>query len=355
MLKRSLFAAASLASLAALTVSWQLALAAEKRETTLTHQMHAPPAAVSALGRIEPASRVLEIAAPSGNEGATIQQLLVEEGDHVEVGTPLAILDNFERRSAAVRLAEAEQRAAEARLSQVRAGALKSDLEAKRQEVNQHQTAQGYQAQRLARAKLLVPKQSIAVEEYETRQWEYEQTRFQYGRAAAELESLATVRDVDVDLAQREVEAARAVVEQRSADLDASRVVAPIAGTVLRIERRPGERLDTTGLLQLAQTDRMQVVAEVYEADLPRVRLGQPAQARVASSGLALAGEVVEIGRIVARKGVLSNDPISDIDARVVEVRIDLTLEPDSPVRRLSNARVEVLIDTRQQPTETRP
>ncbi|MCG8462969.1 MAG: hypothetical protein MI919_42335, partial [Holophagales bacterium] len=36
--------------------------------------------------------------------------------------------------------------------------------------------------------------------------------------------------------------------------------------------------------------------------------------------------------------------PISDIDARVVEVRIDLEAPADDPIRRLTHARVQILI-----------
>jgi HlyD family secretion protein len=41
---------------------------------------------------------------------------------------------------------------------------------------------------------------------------------------------------------------------------------------------------------------------------------------------------------------VLTNDPVSDTDARVVEVRIDLKSDQIESVARLSNARVEVTI-----------
>jgi len=57
-----------------------------------------------------------------------------------------------------------------------------------------------------------------------------------------------------------------------------------------------------------------------------------------------LAGQVAEIGHLVARKIVLTNDPVSDTDARVVEVRINLDQEHIARVARLSNARVEVSI-----------
>ena len=48
---------------------------------------------------------------------------------------------------------------------------------------------------------------------------------------------------------------------------------------------------------------------------------------------------------IVSRKVIFSNDPVADIDARVVEVRIRLSTEGGAKVAGLCNARVDVVID----------
>ena len=53
----------------------------------------AEPADVSALGRLEPENGVIRIAGPS-RPSAVIAQLLVEEGDRVVVGQPIAVLDS---------------------------------------------------------------------------------------------------------------------------------------------------------------------------------------------------------------------------------------------------------------------
>ncbi len=94
----------------------------------------------------------------------------------------------------------------------------------------------------------------------------------------------------------------------------------------------------------MGAVDDMQAVAEVFEADIPLIRIGQKAEVVVDSSGENLLGKVVEIGHLVARKIVLTNDPVSDTDARVIEVRIQLTEGDRQRVERLSNSRVEVRI-----------
>jgi HlyD family secretion protein len=68
----------------------------------------------------------------------------------------------------------------------------------------------------------------------------------------------------------------------------------------------------------------------------------------VGSSGLELPGVVEEIGLRVGRKDVLSNDPVSDTDARVVEVRVRLGPDGCREVAGLSNARVEVSIEAEE-------
>jgi ABC exporter DevB family membrane fusion protein len=88
----------------------------------------------------------------------------------------------------------------------------------------------------------------------------------------------------------------------------------------------------------------MYAVAEVYEADIGRVRVGQ--QARVSSPALprTLLGRVERIGLKIGRKDVLSTDPVADADARVVEV--DILLDDPEPAAALTNLRVDVVIES---------
>jgi HlyD family secretion protein len=135
----------------------------------------------------------------------------------------------------------------------------------------------------------------------------------------------------------------RASLQRAEADLELSTVRSPIDGQVLEIHAREGERVGPEGIAELGRTQSMYAVAEVYETDIGRVRLGQ--RARVTSPALprALEGEVERIGLKIGKKDVLSTDPVADADARVVEVEIRL-LEPDLAAR-LTNLRVDVVIE----------
>ena len=95
----------------------------------------------------------------------------------------------------------------------------------------------------------------------------------------------------------------------------------------------------------------MHAVAEVYEQDVGKVAIGQKAKVRIPTLGDDLTGQVVRKDLVVSRKVVFSNDPVADIDARVVEVRIELSPDDSRKVAGLSNARAEVAIDVgRQRP-----
>ncbi len=91
--------------------------------------------AVTALGRLEPRGEVIKIAAPPNMGGAKVTELLIEEGDFVKAGQRIAILDNYERKQAALALAEKEVRVAQANLEIVKAGAKQGEILAQKAEI----------------------------------------------------------------------------------------------------------------------------------------------------------------------------------------------------------------------------
>ncbi|MBE9114290.1 ABC exporter membrane fusion protein [Lusitaniella coriacea LEGE 07157] len=164
--------------------------------------------------------------------------------------------------------------------------------------------------------------------------------------AKATLNQIAEVRDVDVGLAQAELEDAIAGVQQAQAELDLAYVRAPSSGQILKIHTFPGEIISDRGIVELGQTRQMYVKAEVYETDISQVRLGQPSS--ITSDGFPgeLTGVVDEIGLQIGKKEVLSTNPAVDVDARVVEVKIRLDLEDSQKVAGLTNLQVQVVIDS---------
>ena len=85
---------------------------------------------VYALGRLEPAGTILQLVPRSGNEGAIVERILVKEGDDVEAGAVLAVLDNHTRRLAALHESQARLETAQAQLASIKAGAKSGDIDA---------------------------------------------------------------------------------------------------------------------------------------------------------------------------------------------------------------------------------
>jgi HlyD family secretion protein len=300
---------------------------------------------VHALGRLEPRGTVIQLAPPAGSDGARVERLLVAEGDDVTAGQVVAVLDLYDRRAAAVEEAAARLQAAELKLAQVKAGAKAGDIAAQATAVTRMEAELAVARKEFDRAKSLVEQRILTAENLELKQLALERAELELARAKSLLESLREVRDVDVRWQEAEIATAKAGLTRAKAELAACEVRAPSAGRILKVHTHPGERLHNLGILQMGDVAHMQGVAEIFEGDIAEIRLGLPAIIRLDSSGWELTGEVAEIGRMVARKDVLTNDPVSDTDARVVEVRIALKPGDVARVGGLSNARIEVSIE----------
>ncbi|MCD8485923.1 MAG: ABC exporter membrane fusion protein [Desertifilum sp.] len=85
---------------------------------------------ITALGRLEPQGQTLQLSAPSSAEGNRIAELFVQEGDRIQAGEPIAILDNRDRASAALQKAQEQVSLAQANLDRVKAGAKTGELNA---------------------------------------------------------------------------------------------------------------------------------------------------------------------------------------------------------------------------------
>jgi len=140
---------------------------------------------------------------------------------------------------------------------------------------------------------------------------------------------------MEVEIAKADLAAARARVEL-------SVVRSPLRAQILKIHAYPGERVEAEGIMELAETDTMFAIAEVYETDITRVAQGQKATISAPALAAPLTGVVDRIALQVGRMDTLGTDPIAKTDARVVEVFI--LLDEGQAVSQLTNMQVEVEI-----------
>ncbi|MFI4852633.1 MAG: efflux RND transporter periplasmic adaptor subunit [Gimesia chilikensis] len=308
------------------------------------------PPSVSGLGRLAPKTDVIRIAPPTPTgamSGARVEKLLVAVGDEVQTDQVVAILDTHRGRVASIGQFKAMIAVAQAKLALVKAGPKPEDIRVQEALIRHARANLANAEANYRRAEKLVGSNAISQEDYETRELNIDQARTSLEQEQARLEALKAIRPEDVQAAEAELAQAEASLEIAKEDLRNTEVRSPISGEILRIHARAGERIGDAGLLDVGDTSVMDVVAEVYEGDIAQVRIGQHAKVRVPTLGedLWLAGEVVCKDLVVARQDLFDNDPVADIDSRIVEVRIRLSAEDSVKVAGLANARAEFVID----------
>jgi HlyD family secretion protein len=337
---------------------------------------------VSALGRLAPQGEVIHLSAPAFMEGARVEKLLVKLGDQVRVGQVIAILDSRDRLQASVNRSIKQMKVAQAQLVQVKAGAKKGTLQAQFATIQQIQAElSGQMATQTAsidrlktelqnaqaecrRYQNLYRNGAISAFEYDNRclgaktinqqlqaaQFNLHRTRTtlnqQLQEARATFAQIAEVRPTDVAVVQAQLEEAMSNVVQSQANLNLAYVRSPQAGQVLKIHTYPGELVSSRGIVEIGQTQQMYAIAEVYETDINQVDLGQSAVVTAPGFPNKLVGVVDEIGLQIGKKDVLGTDPAADVDARVVEVKIRLNHADSRLVSRLTNLKVNIIINT---------
>ena len=308
--------------------------------------------AVRALGRLEPESGILSIGA---RPGTRVLRLLVQQGQNVEQGAALAVLEGHEQAREQLALAIAQQKEAQ-RQRRLRRQALSLE----REQFDQLRDA------RMARLRQLVELQTenrkLAIESRnKIKTLAVESTRvalqsFSVNRAQAELlqaqerleEFEASLKSLD---RQRRLEDERVAdgkpddeiltqqIRLAEANLAATTIDAPIAGTILEVTAHPGE-VSTGTLLYLANLESMVVVAEVFQTDVLAIHLGDSAEVDIL--GQNTPGTVTTIGTLIGKNQATSLDPTALADRRIAKVRI--RLDDCARARRLNNMQVDVTL-----------
>jgi RND family efflux transporter MFP subunit len=253
-----------------------------------------PAAGVAAEGRVVayPGAEVRVGAERAGR----LVRVLVEEGDSVRKGELLAEIDSDELRAA---LAEARARVEEAE-AEIR---LSEATLARRQELQQ---------QRII--------------------------------AAQDLDQARR----DSETARARALTARATVARYEAALAKSRIVAPIAGTVVTRRVDAGQMVETGDhAFTVADLARLRIEGEAHEADASAVALGAPvAISADGYPGRSWRGTIEEVPDSVTLRRIKPQDPSRPTDVRVLAVKVAFA-EP-VPLR------LGTTVDLRIQPTSTR-
>ncbi|PZO40578.1 MAG: ABC transporter [Pseudanabaena frigida] len=328
--------------------------------------------AISALGRLEPQGEVIKVASPSALGTSRIVKLMVKEGDMVKQGQVIAILDSYDRSVASLLQAQSQAQESERNLAKVRAGAKSGDIIA--QEGNVMSAASNIKSVEANTARIRAELE-IAGRDYnrflqvykegaisqtvldiyrlkvETlqgqliqSQQQVQQAQFQLRQSQGLLSSVREVRPTDVQFAEAQLQTAIVNVKKAEVDLDLAQVRAPIDGQVIKVNTKTGEFVSqTNGVVDLGNTSQMYVVAEIYETDIGKIKVGQTATIQSEAFEGEITGKVDRIGLRIAKNDVLGTDPAAKTDVRIIEVKIKL--DDSKKVSGLTNLQVRVKVE----------
>lgn len=336
---------------------------------------------VGALGRIEPQGEVIRLSTSYAVQGALVGKLYVRKGDRVRRGQVVAVLDTNASRVASLKQAEAQVKIAEANLAKVKAGAKQGDINAQKATIARIEAERqgniNTQGATVARLQAQVRNADIENKRYqslyqdgaisasqrdskqlalETAQKSLQEAKETLSRtksgslqelntANATLDRIVEVRPTDVQAAQADVNNAIAAVKHAQAEVELTNIRASLDGQVIKIHSWPGETISNDGIMELAQTNQMYVVAEVYQTDIEKVRIGQSATITSEAFSGKLQGVVTEMGLQVSKQSVFNVNPKSDTDRKIIEVKVRLKNPEDSRrVSDLTNLQVQVVI-----------
>jgi len=208
-----------------------------------------------------------------GSERAgRLERVLVEEGQVVAKGALLAAFESDELRAS---LAEARARIAEA------------EADVRLAEANR------------ARKQRLIDEQIVSTQQFD------EATR-------------------DLDAARARLDTSRATVGRIEAQLQKSRIAAPIAGTVLLRHVDAGESIESGArVVTLADLGRLRIEGEADEADAAALSLGAVVTIRSDGyPGRSWQGRVEEIPESATVRRLKPQDPSRPTDTRVLAVKV---------------------------------
>jgi HlyD family secretion protein len=276
-------------------------------------------------GRVEPVSGVIKIAAPMMG---TISEVLVKVNDKVFAGEPLIRLADDE---AQARLAAAEAQVAMRKRGRNDEAAPSRAAARRRAEDN---VADADKA--VADARATFDRAALDRRAGRASDADLETARTGLARAQDRFkQQQAELRRIEADpntplpsFAEGQLNAARADLGSVTAALEKLTIRAPIGGTVLQVNAKPGELAAPSNpqpLLILGDTSALRVRAELDERDFGEIKIGQPVLVRAAAfRGREFAGKVGSIAPLVEQGRINARGQRNTSDVDVVEVLVDL-------------------------------
>jgi HlyD family secretion protein len=296
---------------------------------------------VAAPGVVEPASEERDIAAEATG---VLRQVLVDENDEVKAGQILAVIDDAEL-AARIEGARAQVGLRQAELRRLRNGARSQERKGAAAEVEDAEAQLRFADTDLARNEQLLGRGAVAQASYDAALRTRDSAA---ARARAARERLALVeapaRTDEVAQAQALIDAAEATLAELEVLRQKTVVRAPIDGVVLRRFKNAGEMVTqqpVTPMFTVGDLSHLRVRAEIDEADIAAIAVGQRVEVRADAYGAQrFGGHVVRVASRLGTKSIRTERPSEKTDTKVLEAMIEL----DAGVRLPVGLRVDAFV-----------
>ncbi len=332
---------------------------------------------VPALGRVEPMDGVLSLGVATPDR---ILKLLVKEGQQVKSGEKLIELEGETLRDLEEKSVEIERQEAKKRRKAILAsGEAQVHVEGVRLqqaerlgklEIEAQQSKIDFLRVQAANAKRDFERlerigDTIAEQDKEKQRLLWRQAEEELSTAEKQYRKLQEEQPLDRQLIEARRTSAQAEMQrglstisldalmnqtaQAKARREAARVTAPSDGTILRLLAHEGALVQGKPIIQMANLEKMIVVAEVPTSSIPRVHEGD--SATITSPVFKelgfekLEGTVYSKRAIVGKPQVTNPDPLAAVDYRIMEVKI--LLKQSEPAARYIGHEVNVSIQTK--------
>jgi HlyD family secretion protein len=329
-MKRKIFYSSLVLAVAAVVVtSYILAFGRDMQPApaAAAATVHAEPAAsyIAGPGRVEPISEEIKVGAALGGK---LQAVHVEEGDRVERGHVLALLENGTYR-AQVASAEAQLSEAEADLRRIINGARGQERQEALASVEEAEVIVKNARLEMERRQELYGSGDVSREEADRAERELRTAEARL-KAATQRHSLvnAVAREEDRSKAEAAVAQARAQLQEASALLEKTFIRSPLTGVVLRKHLKAGEHAAASPdmpIVTVADVRTLRVRVDVDETDIGKLRLGQRVYVTAGAYGeKKFWGRVIRIGQVLGLKNVRTDLPTERVDTKILETLVEL-------------------------------
>jgi ABC exporter DevB family membrane fusion protein len=282
---------------------------------------------VAGPGLVEPVSEDIKV----GSElSGKLREVLVEEGDHVQPGQIVAVLENADLK-AQILTASAQVKQNEAQLRKTVNGARAQERREAFSTVQENDAVLENARAEMERHNQLYAAGIISREDNERYAREFEVAKAKSEEARQHHALIDDrPREEDIAAAQAALELASAQLAEAQARYEKTLIRSPIQGVVLRKHHRSGESVSNSStvpdpIVTIGDNSVLRVRVDVDETEVARVKVGQAAYVTADAYGAQkFQGHVIRVGNELGRKNIRTDEPTEKVDTKILETLVQL-------------------------------